>query len=52
MKIKVGRYHSQWGLGIVYTHFNNIYQSIVLDLIFFYIELVINDYPDEYVEDE
>lgn len=52
MKIRVGRYHSQWGLGINYTYFNNMYNSIVIDLIFFYIELVIKDYPDEYVEDE
>ena len=47
MKLKVGRYKSHWALGIVYTHFNNIYHSIVLDLIFFYIELVINDYPKQ-----
>jgi hypothetical protein len=52
MKIKVSRYHSQWGLGVYFTHFNNVYNSIVLDLIFFYIELIIKDYDDEYVEYE
>ena len=51
MKLKVGRYHSQWGIGICYTHFNNLYRSIVLDLIFFYIELVITDYPKEWNPD-
>ena len=45
MKLKVGRYHSQWGLGICYTCFNNLYRSILLDFIFFYIELVITDNP-------
>ena len=48
MKIKVGTYHSQWGIGVNYTYFNNMYRSIVLDLIFFYIELVITDYPKDW----
>jgi hypothetical protein len=51
MKIKVGTYHSQWGIGISYTYFNNLYRSIVLDLIFFYIEWVITDYPEEWKPD-
>ena len=46
MKLKIGRYHSQWGIGLNYTYFNGIYKSIVLDLVFFYIELIINDYPE------
>ena len=53
MKLKAGRYHNQLGLGISYMRINDVehnqvkgimYRSIVLDLIFFYIELVINDY--------
>ena len=46
MKLKIGRYHSQWGIGLNYVFFNNIYRAIILDLIFFYIELVITDYPN------
>lgn len=45
MKLKINRYHSQLSIGLTYTYFNGIYKSIVLDLIFFYIELVIKDYP-------
>lgn len=51
MKLKVGRYHSQWGLGISYQYFNNMFRSICIDLIFFYIELIIQDYPDEWFPD-
>lgn len=51
MKLKVGRYHSQWGIGLNYVFFNNIYRAISLDLIFFYIELVITDYPEEFNPD-
>jgi hypothetical protein len=45
MKLKVDRYRSQLSIGLTYTYINGIYKSIVLDLIFFYIELVIKDYP-------
>jgi len=45
MKLKINRYHSQLSIGLTYTYFNDIYKSIVLDLVFFYIELVIKDYP-------
>jgi len=45
MKLKIGKYHSQLGIGLTYTYFNGIYKAIVLDLVFFYIELVIKDYP-------
>lgn len=57
MKLKAGRYHNQWGLGISYMHTNNVennqvigimYRSFVLELVFFYIEWVITDYPDEF----
>lgn len=51
MKLKAGRYHSQWGLGISYQSFNGIFKSICLELIFFYVELVINDYPEEWGSD-
>ena len=46
MKLKTGKYHSQLGIGLTYTYFNGIYKSIILDLVFFYIELVIKDYPE------
>jgi len=46
MKLKISRYHSQLGIGLFYTYFNGVYKSIVLDLVFFYIELVIKDYPE------
>lgn len=48
MKIKTGTYTlaGQYPLGISYVYFNKMYRAIVLDLIFFYIELVITDYPD------
>lgn len=48
MKLIVGRNHSQIGVGIFYTRFNGMYQSIVLDLIFFYVELIIKDYPEDW----
>jgi len=51
MKLKIGRYHGQWGLGLNYTyftHFNGVYKSIVLELACFYIELIINDYPEDW----
>ena len=51
MKIKVGRYHSQWGIGINYVYFNDMYRSISIELIFFYIELIIKDYPEEWEPD-
>lgn len=46
MKLKIGRNHSQVGIGLTYTSFNGVYKSIVLDLIFFYIELVLRDYNE------
>lgn len=51
MKLKIGRYYSQWGLGISYQHFNNIFKSICIDLIFFYVELIIQDYPKDWFPD-
>jgi len=51
MKIKTGTYTEQYALGISYVYFNKMYRAIVLDLIFFYIELVITDYPDEFKPD-
>lgn len=47
MKLKIGRYHSQLAIGLNYVYFNGIYKSFVIDLLFFYIELVINDYPKD-----
>ena len=46
MKLKIGRYHSQLAIGLTYTYFNGVYKSIVLDLLFFYIELVTKDYDN------
>lgn len=48
MKIKAGRYNCQshWGFGIYFTSFNEQYNSIVIDIIVFYVELVIRDYKD------
>ena len=48
MKIKTGTYAGQYPLGISYVYFNKMYRAIVLDLIFFYIELVIKDYPKDW----
>lgn len=48
MKLKIGRYYSQLSIGINYTYFNGIYKSIVLELLFFYIELIIKDYPKDW----
>lgn len=45
MKLKISKYHNGFRIGISYNYFNDIYKTIVLDLIFFYIELVIKDYP-------
>ena len=47
MKLKTGTYAGQYPLGISYVYFNKMYKAIVLDLILFYIELVITDYPDD-----
>ena len=48
MKIKAGRYNcqSQWGFGIYFTSYNEQYNSIVIDIIVFYVELVIRDYKN------
>ena len=51
MKLKAGKYAGQYPLGISYVYFNKMYRAIVLDLIFFYIELVITDYPEEFKPD-
>jgi len=51
MKLKTGTYAGQYPLGISYVYFNKMYKAIVLDLIFFYIELVIKDYPEEFNPD-
>ena len=48
MKIKAGRYkcQSHWGVGIYFTSFNEQYNSIVIDIFVFYVELVIKDYKN------
>jgi len=51
MKLKTGTYAGQYPLGISYVYFNKMYKAIVLDLILFYIELVIKDYPKEFNPD-
>ena len=42
MKLKVGTYADQYSLGVSYVYFNKMYKAIVLDLIFFYIDLDVN----------
>jgi len=43
MKLKVGSYHSQFGLGIWYTWVNGI-KYLVFDFGLMYIEIVFKDY--------
>lgn len=43
MKLRVGRYHSQFGLGIWYTWINDI-KYLVFDFGLFYVEVIFKDY--------
>ena len=45
MKIRAGRYHSQFGFGIWYTFINGI-KYLVFDFGLFYIEIVFKDYNE------
>ena len=47
MKIRTGRYHSQFGFGIWYTFANGI-KYLVFDFGLFYIEIVFKDYDEVY----
>ena len=47
MKIRAGRYHSQFGFGIWYTFVNGI-KYLVFDFGLFYIEIVFKDYDEVY----
>ena len=43
MKIRAGKYHSQFGLGIWYTWVNGI-KYLVFDFGLFFVEIVFKDY--------
>lgn len=43
MKLRLGRYHSQFGLGVWYTWINGI-KYLVFDFGLFYIEVIFKDY--------
>lgn len=43
MKIRISKYHSQFGLGVWYTWVNGI-KYLVFDLGIYYIEFIIKDY--------
>ena len=45
MKIRAGKYHSQFGLGIWYTWVNGI-KYLVFDFGLVYIEIVFKDYDN------
>jgi hypothetical protein len=46
MKIRIGKYHSQFGIGVWYTWVNGI-KYLVFDLGLIYIELIFKDYEQD-----
>lgn len=49
MKFNIGRINGHYSIGITVTNYYNQYRALIIDFLFFYIEIVFRDYDE--VED-
>jgi len=47
MKFDIGRIKGHYSVGITITNYYNQYRALIIDLLFFHIEVVFQDYKDD-----